>query len=322
MRFHLAFTAILLAFLASVTAEDLAFEYSLSMGQLSGGAHELVYYSGDTILSELYWPLDGAIVFSASARAVFPGGFALSLGIDSALSGDTGAMTDRDYLNLPTDGSLTHFSSHETNLDRLLGFSLCLSRRFSSPLHGLASPQRIVFEGALGIRITSTHWTASDGYTQYGPWTGEDWTPWRDNLPREDLSGEVITWEQELVSLFAMITVEVPLGRLFLLRGSILASPLNISHAKDHHLLTRMYFIDRMSGGLLLIPELTLVWIPAPRWEAFAAISWLTLSPLRGSTEIRDEQGYIISGSDGSSGTDMETTTIRMGLTRRLSARP
>lgn len=286
--------------------------FFVSCGTGTGSVRELVYFNDD-ILSELVWPLDSLSTFTAGT--ILPVGQNFSVGI----SFETGTlltrqyMTDSDYLNLPDDSRMTHFSRHTADLDYYYEISISLARLFSTPLQGIRTSRRISLSPQLEFRWTSIAWTGKDGYTQYGEGGGV-YFPWNPDLEKTPLEGPVITWKLSRIMLLAALCAEVPIGTRFTVTGKLSATPLVYCKATDNHLRTGIFYRDTVSGGFHIEPAIRVACAITKKHTVYLSGSWTWMSGARGDTLSGPIGGTPQNEHINNAGVDMTRTVVSLGF--------
>ncbi|MHC6203632.1 omptin family outer membrane protease [Breznakiellaceae bacterium SP9] len=233
-----------------------ALSVSTMAGFLYGHAEEIVYKDAvsDDYLSELLWDLKplwfyGAAIDVYKANPLEDWGFFAGLNVKYAIPRRSGTMEDRDWQAVG-HRSLTNYSAHDAFVDELLFFTV--STGTSHPLFSVFA-LRLFAE----FSYRSISWDAKNGYWQYASQQGGDYNAWDPSLPKNNVSGKVISYEQLWIMAapgLALLADFYP----FTADLSFRLSPLIYGVAKDTHWLRALRFDDYVSGGLLIEPQLTL----------------------------------------------------------------
>ncbi len=329
MKFRLLIGVALMALIstAAIASEKGGVDLSVSSFLLSGSTQELVFIDGD-LLSELIWPMETVPGFGLEAGRALGGGYRISVSLDAAVPVDSGSMEDSDFMNIPENNDKTHYSRHDARLEHLVDIGIALSRELHTDIQGPGTRRRLTLSPGLGVRIRSCAWSASDGYTQYSlvGGTGE-YEGWEKNLPKDYLSGKVITYRQDYLLAFASLAANLPIGSAWAVSAEVKASPFIACTAKDQHLLTGFTFRDGMSGGLFFEPTLTISRQSGAGdgTEAghrfFLAGSWTRFAGLRGDTTTRTLGGELVGRDEDSCGTESGVFSVRAGYTLILGAK-
>ena len=173
-----------------------------------------------------------------------------------------------------------------------------------------------------GLRYGTVRWSGTDGYTQYGSYAGSVWTEWNAGLPKNALSGKVITYEQTYLVPTLGLDVAIPAGTRFNAEAGIVFSPFASCDAVDGHLLTGKEYHDYLRGGMLVEPSLRASWAltRSGSMAVFAEAILTRIYGLRGRTESVDTatgMRVTYSRANGGGG-EYATETFRLGLTTRL----
>lgn len=306
-------TGSILAFILLVIFPSAAREpvFFASCGSGTGSVRELVY-SNDDIMSELVWPLDSLTTVTMGTALPVGRNFSIGISFETGMLLTRQYMTDSDYLNLPYDSRMTHFSRHTAELDYYHEFSVSLSRLFSTPLRGVRTGRRIGITPHLELRWTSMAWTGKDGYTQYGEIAGV-YYPWNPFLVKNPLVGPVITWKLSRIMLLAAVSADVPLGDRFTVTGKLAATPLVYCKATDSHLRTGVFYKDTVLGGLYIEPNLRVACAITEKQTVFLSGSWIRMSGSRGDTLSGIIGGPVMYSYNDTAGMDMTRTVVSLG---------
>lgn len=326
MKYRAFLCGVLLTLLSPFTfpAEKGAIDMSVSASLLSGSVRELVF-DRDEVLSELVWPVRQIMSLALGAGVSLGGGFRLSASLDAAIPGESGNMEDSDFMNIPASSVKTHYSRHDARLDYLVDVCFTLSREFETEIPSSRRSRPLTICPGIGLRFRTCAWSGSDGYTQYslidGTGSYEGWSP---DLPKDYLDGEVITYGQDYLLVFASLAANFPIGSAWTLTAAVSASPFVSCVGKDRHLLTFMNYEDRMSGGLFVEPALTVSWQTGGGGLSnrfFVSGIWTLFSGLRGRSLTRNDEGDLLSVDQDTGGSDSSVFALRAGYTLRYGPR-
>lgn len=329
MKLRILLCGTLIAFFSTmaVASERGGIDLSVSSFLLSGSTQELVFYDGD-LLSELIWPIENVPGFGLQSGFGLGGGYRLSVSLDAAVPFDSGSMEDSDFMNVPASDGKTHYSRHDARLEHLVDLGIAIARELRTDIPGPGTWRRLTISPGFGVRLRSCAWSASDGYTQYSlvDETG-DYEGWNKDLPKDYLSGKVITYRQDYFLAFASLAANLPIGSAWNVSAEIKASPFTSCTSRDEHLLTGLAFRDIMSGGLFFEPTLTVSRQSGAGdgTEAghrfFLTGSWTRFAGLRGDTKTNTLGGAPIARDEDSSGTESGVICVRAGYTLILGAK-
>lgn len=286
--------------------------FFISCGTGTGSVRELVYYHDD-IMSELVWPLDS--LSTITVGTVLPVGekFSLAFSFETGWLLEQQYMTDSDYLNLPDDNRMTHFSHHTADLDYFYEINISLSRLFTTPFRGPRTGRRITISPHLELKWTSIAWTGKDGYTQYGE-SGGIYFPWHPDLEKNPLEGPVITWNLSRILFLAALSADIPVGNRFLITGKFAISPLVYIKATDSHLRTGVFYKDTITGGVYIEPMIRVACNVTKKQTVFLSGSWIWMSGSRGDTLSGLIGGPADNSYTDNAGMDMTRNVVSLGF--------
>ena len=224
-------------FLIHANAEISRFTISPIIGILYGQSEEIAYKypEKDLYLSELLWdykPLFYAgIIADYSKHDPFrQNSFTASSSFKYGFPFRAGILENRDWMNL-SQNNITHYSRHDAYssgavfADISAGFSWSLRESLVLKTYGEFSYKRL-------------SWSAKDGYLQY-PSSGisGSFPAWDNNLPKQEVRGEVIRYTQNWFILAPRFYLKWKLIPSFSIMGNFNYSPLVYCYARDDHLL-------------------------------------------------------------------------------------
>ncbi|WP_304226026.1 omptin family outer membrane protease [Gracilinema caldarium] len=284
---------VLLATLISalVSAEEKRYYWSIdnSIGVTYGHARELVYqYTGSKdLMSELVWPLEWLVYYGTALHYNYGNrpytGFYGNISVRFGFYMQSGTITDKDWLNTDSNGYfLTNFSAHEAIsensqwLDTTLGYGFSLT-------------PTLIFRTGITASVMNLHWIARNGYTQYGPNTGNDATTyilWSSSFPKVPVYGTGIGYWQNWVSLAPIVELRwQALPGLSLQVGTAVYF-LNSCNDQDDHYLRLLQFTEKMAGGIGFEPSIGAATNLGANLSLGLEASWRFITGLRGSTTI------------------------------------
>ncbi|MFQ3546904.1 MAG: omptin family outer membrane protease [Termitinemataceae bacterium] len=294
-----------------------------TMAGLSWGrARELVFqYTGSPeLMSELIWPLEGLAFWGSRLTLTYGkianSGFYSHFSVRFGLTQQTGTMTDKDWMGSNGDGTyfLTHFSAHNAISEHSQWLDIALG-------YGLPLTETLVLRTSVEAAIMNLHWTARDGYTQYGPNGSNttDFTSWSPTFPKEPIYGTGIGYWQSWVSVApALDLLWVPTSP-FTIRGGAAIFVLNACSDQDDHYLRLLQFTETMSGGFGFDLRCSIVY----RFRRDLALGfetlWRSIIGLRGNTTIMEIGNGSTSGPyRDTSGADYSVIHGALYLSYRL----
>ncbi|NLM01333.1 MAG: omptin family outer membrane protease [Treponema sp.] len=152
-----------------------------------------------------------------------------------------GTMTDYDYF---LSGAVSQYSNHTNHVDNDccfcidFGYVIDIGRLSLVPLFG----------GQYQMR----KYSAWDGYVQI-PEAGFSWTG---SEEKKNIAGNVISYEQHILSPFLKFQIEYDFRQNALVCGTLKYSPYIFAHCIDTHYLRNKQFDDKMRGGFSFGVEL------------------------------------------------------------------
>lgn len=281
--------------------------FSASIGAMTLRANEFVF-NGNHTLSQLTWQ-STAPVLRSGVDARLGGGFTLKAEGALALSGSS-YMEDYDWQDydgagpfVPGNGpdDWTDRSQHpDTQLDYFasgsaaLGYDLVRSEAGSINLNG-------------GLQYSDVQWTASGGSALYST------AGFRNNsfnIP----AGPVVTYRQQLPSVFAGVDGQMESGRLHL-GGMLRAGVTVFGRSTDEHWQRDLRFSD----SLYLAPTLTIganaAFDLGPTAQVLVAARYSQVFTTKATSDVRDTStdAVLFYGSNGG-GLDLRTIDVTAGL--------
>jgi outer membrane protease len=253
------------------------FPYAVSVSPLSGflyGQGEELVYKGEnssTYWSELLWDIKpvfyaGALLDIARKEQWEKPGPFFSLSMKFAFPMRTGIMEDRDW-DAPNN-MLSNYSRHDSKAEEAWFHDF--SAGVSLPVRS-----RALFRGYLGLSYTHFKWTSSDGYLKYAKKAPDKtYLPLEDSDPEIPLSGQVVSYTQEWVTLFCGFSVLYVFHPRFSAGISIRLSPLLYFTGEDIHHRTNSQYNDYIFGGLYVEPGGELVFTVNKWFSTGLQVSW------------------------------------------------
>jgi len=295
-------------------------EASTTTGVLIGTSRELVI-DGSYIVSQLDWAMKPLVFTGSELRASTPSGFLACIEVRSGVPGDTGRITDKDFLNY--NGDVTHYSEHDCFTEGALLLDARLGWNF--PLG-----DRIAVEPFAGFSVMRFKWTARDGYLQYPPqpYPGP-YTPWNpQTTPKVKVYGTGIVYQQTWYIPLAGVEAGIKLGDQFRAALALGFSPYLWMNDLDNHELRLVDFQGTLSGGLLLDPSLALSWRLSERSRLSLDVGYRIIWGLEGDTlaigagVVGDTGPELDPGEweryKGSAGTSFDALSVSLSLVLSL----
>lgn len=197
-----------------------------SFGYRNGKMKEYLYKKDGELLSRLDWDLFGILFFNIDANLSlndFSIENSLLLGVPEI---STGKMYDYDWYN--GDGEpFTHYSFHEGNSSSVIDEKISL--KYKAFENDLLS----VFPIA-GFQYRKTYITARNGHYEYPSQRG-------------DLTGNIISYSQNLFIIWTGFETDFFKGNLFSLKAIFEFSPFEWASCIDNHYKKNMIYKDTMN---------------------------------------------------------------------------
>jgi outer membrane protease len=298
----------------------LSVSLSATGGILAGSANEYVFQNGKT-LSELVWPLEITPSFGLEFSALAWEHIEFAGTITAGLPGDSGTMTDSDYLNLPASAAKTHYSEHEASLDSAIDLGARIGWRFRLPDSRASKASYPWITPSIGIRWMKYKWTGSNGWTQYGAKNADGtYTEWNSGLTKQSLSGIVITYSQEYLIPTLGATLFVPATDRFSVTLAVAYAPYLWCNAVDHHMKVSpiTVYYDITKGGWFFEPDLSVSFRASGNISLFAGARWTKTGIIHGDTYKQEEPSstytvYREAGGNGG-GAALGLFSARLGV--------
>jgi outer membrane protease len=268
---------VLAAIAAPGLGAQVSLETSTSAGVLFGTSREIVLDS-TYVVSQLDWAMKPLVFSGSELRATTPAGLRASLGVRAGVPGNTGRITDKDYLNY--DGVVTHDSEHDCFTEGALLLDARLGWQF-------AFGDRFAVEPFADFSVMRFKWTARDGYLQYPPESSYPYTPWNPlTTPRIYVYGTGIVYQQTWYIPIAGVRATLRFGDSMDGALALGFSPYLWMNSLDNHEMRQLDFVETVSGGLLLDPSLAVSWRISPRARLSLDLSYRIIWGLVGDTLV------------------------------------
>lgn len=243
--FIFLFFSLLVPFVCAEEASMFEFKLEPTLGLKAGKIGEYVWSQKNNEnkrLSTLEWSLNPMWVASLGLELQL-WRFDVSAYVTGGIPVYLGTMTDTDYVNL--DDKITHFSSHNINLNHYLDVGGYLGMEFKPATHFFLTPY-------IGFSYQQTAMTGSDGYRQYSS-ESSGYTDWSADMEKIYMYGECIRYTQELLIPWIGLKATF-LSYLFnktpiTIEATAQFSPYMWAYALDEHLLTGASYFDEMPGS-------------------------------------------------------------------------
>ncbi len=258
-----------------------------TVGVMYGMAKEFVF-DGSFTLSELDWALQPVYYTGVSLECTAAIGLAASLAVRSGIFGQSGYITDSDWLNYPYNGDTrkTNFSQHNCFTER----AFLLDARAG---WGFRILEWLVLEPFGELSIMQFKWTARDGFLQYPTELTPPFTPWSQDTAKTPVSGTGLIYEQNYLIPALGLSARVRLSKQLDATASFTLSPFVSCNDLDNHEFTATDYTEKMNQGLLLEPEVSVGWQINDRARLSLEVSYRSITGLIGdSYEIFAGPGY------------------------------
>ena len=288
-------------------------------GMVHGRAEEIVYPGGETkaaLLSQLLWDMKPVLYYGVSLdfSQVDPRerwGFFANLSLKNGIPGISGSMEDRDWQSV-VNTDLTNYSKHDNHTREM--FLLDARAGLSFPFRRV-----MLLKGFVNVSFMRFSFVGMDGYKIYAkPIAKGIYHPIDDNPDEEALSGKVISYTQEWLTISPGVSFGYFFHRNFLAELAFLVSPLVFCTDLDEHKVLNDQYRDIMRGGLLIEPGVKLSFA-ATKWLGISwEFSWRHISGTRGATYTRNPIGKGTWVQRGEAGAGLSIINTCLMLTLRL----
>ena len=210
------------------------FEFSPSIGVLTGTVSEYVFYDTGDTMSHLDWQ-QYAVPYIQAKETIRAYNAFLNVSLLSAIPFECGIIEDYDWLNDDTS-ILSEYSCHDLYLDKRFditanaGYTFNCSKFFIAP--------------GLGITYRSQKWSGYDGYGQYS-----DDDVWSEDTEKTEYSGNVISYEQNMLLPFISVQSAYTINKDWNAKLDLFIYPYLYINDIDNHYTKDIEYIDEMRGG-------------------------------------------------------------------------
>jgi outer membrane protease len=234
---------IFLSFLAQPSVADtvktqtdspFSFEFTPSIGVLTGTVSEYVFYDTGDTESQLDWQ-QYAVPYIQAKETIRAYNAFLNVSLLSAIPFECGIIEDYDWLNDDTS-ILSDYSCHDLYLDKRFditanaGYTFNYNKFFIAP--------------GLGVTYRSQKWSGYDGYGQDG-----DDDVWTEDTDKTEYSGNVISYEQSIVMPFISLQSGYAINQKMNISLDLLVYPYLYINDIDNHYTKDKEYLDEMRGG-------------------------------------------------------------------------
>jgi outer membrane protease len=276
-----------LCFSQNAGTANWSFSAGSGLEVLHGTAYEYVYdNSNGNKMSELDWGIQPIISLAAIARARYRKA-ELDVSCTAGFPGDSGTMTDSDWLNesVGDTSTRTNYSESEALAEYLV--DLCISFNYEfDPAATLA------LKPFVGFRYLNITWSATGGWFQYASNYQQNSNPPYYSYTTGQVSyfdGCIATYEQTYSAIVVGLEADWRLTNRFSIDASFQASPAVSCTGTDSHKLRGLTYTDTMSGGYLLEPDIALDWSLSSMVDLRFHCKYTLISGLKGTdTETAD----------------------------------
>lgn len=214
-------------------------EFSFANGSINEYVFDKACKNTDNKESELDW--DIKMIPLLSLEADFDIIKYIHLGIDGyfGLPNRSGNMQDYDWLNSVTDNwkdqdpkELTNYSIHDNYLEKYIGFRLLGGGNIYLPLEIKITP-------LIGYQYEFIYFNGVNGYATY---KSKNWK-------KEDFSGAVIAYKQELNAFLAGFSADIKsIPRTYIYADFICSPAMTFINALDYHYIRNQLFWDKFTN--------------------------------------------------------------------------
>jgi outer membrane protease len=297
-----------------------------------GDIHELVTYKGET-LSELIWDIKPIVSFGLGSSYIWKKELLFDFSFSVGIPGNSGEMTDSDWLNILSDGSTykTTFSKHEARLDYYFNSRIFFGRKISINNIKQQTVQQSSITPIIGLNFISWKWSGQNGYLQHttpigtAP-NGEDIYPaWDESVTKVPVYGTCITYQQTYLIPEIGIHMVIPVTEHFNIESSVTMSFLTFCRGIDTHYIGTDYgtyvdyrnassykeYTDILSWGFYYAPSILLRWNMKDKNSLYISCQYMDISSLEGSSYLRNSgssTSTLLGSLGGASGSSLNLT--------------
>ena len=202
----------------------------------------------DNKLSELNWHLSSIALFSLQADFDIIKYISVGLSTSFAVPQRSDFMQDSDWQNSTTTGwekdaptERTDFSEHVNNLNKFISFTVSAGGNIYLPFNITLVPY-------VAYQYEFIKFTGSEGYGIYK----------QDNFNPSDWKGKIISYEQELNSVFLGLKAKLNCIPKTLINLNFSISPkMTIINAIDYHFTRSLAFNDKIKNPLVINSDIS-----------------------------------------------------------------
>lgn len=192
-------------------------------------------------LSLLTWDIQNSIEIGCDIEfgyKYFISDFSFCIGLPSK----SGYMQDYDWLSIYTD-YLTNYSIHDNKITK----NYYLNFKLGAYIPLLS--EKIILQPMTGIKYDRIKFSAFDGYYQYVSDPENSTIPWTSNIPKMEMTGELIRYEVESFFIDFSFKFTWNINSFVSFSTTISALPTIFITALDNHIERNTYFLDHNMKG-------------------------------------------------------------------------
>lgn len=263
--------------------DDIQITAGIRTGIMYGMAKEFVYIGSDSFaISELDWPSEPIVFEESTLEVRVPGGLHGLVMAQVGLPGDSGQMTDSDWLNYPNYSNptaKTHYSQSNSYTEKSISIEARLGLE-------LKPSEAFVIEPFAMFGYMSWEWSARDGYYQYPSQSSAPYTPWSPSVTQTPMYGTVGIYRQTYLIPGAGLRMDVHLDRRWDISASFAFSPFVYCSVLDTHVLRDIDISGALFGGTMLEPSLEVRFALAEKVSASLGARYRHIAGLRGDEVV------------------------------------
>jgi outer membrane protease len=278
-----------------------------SAGLIFGNTNEYVF-NGDKTISVLEWQEETLPAVNFDGK-LYIGRFFLDATLLFALplNSVNGKVEDYDYL-LDGSSAVSNYSMHNLYTDKHNNLSLKVGYKFIY--------KEFMLEPCAAFSFYTRKWSAVGGYLQYPE---SDDEAWNENIPKENVLGTVLMYEQSIWFPSVGFTIGYTINGRFMVSLNAFIYPYLWAQATDSHFIRLKQFYDTLKGGLGYGFELNgLYYLNKTNKDIAITISagYEKFNLIKGKTSssVIGRGSGVATISNYQSGTDGSMFTVKMGI--------
>jgi outer membrane protease len=269
-------------------------------GVMTGTAHEFVYDTDGTKLSELVWDMQQNYTISADLNYRAGPRWSVAASGTLGINGNN-YMNDWDWIGRPATAAWTHHSWHDdTGLDHYFALDANVAYDF-------AASDALDLKVLGGAKYTDLQWTARGGCYIYS------WTSFRGDRGCFKDGEKGITYEQSLPAVYGGFGAGTSVGALSI-SGQIVGGLTVGANDLDHHWLRSLVFLDEIGVAPYLGAQAQVAYQFTDRIGMNVVAQFDKHFEGRGPTKLN---GAFITPGDAS-GASLQTLNVSTGFTYKF----